>query len=118
VVEEASWKCIVFDAVKTFDDPRERWVFEEMQMRKRGPLEVLALQKQTFLKALVSTLAPAEDRLGETPYLLGAEPSLADFALYGALHPLPFTGNALPKETPHVREWFGRVQKLATPKKG
>ena len=116
VVEEAAWKVVVFDAVKTFDDPRERWVFEEMQMRKRGPLEVMALQKQNFLKGLLATLAPAEDRLGEAPFLLGDAPSLADFALYGALHPLPYTGNALPKETPNVREWFGRVQKLAMPK--
>ncbi len=116
VVEEAAWKCVVFDAVKTFKDPREAWVFEEMQSRKRGPLEVMALQKQNFLKGLVSTLAPAEDRLGEAPFLLGERPSLADFALYGALTPLPYTGNAIPREVPQVRAWYDRVQKLATPR--
>lgn len=113
VVEEAAWKCVVADAEKTFQDPRERWVFVEMQERKRGPLEVMAMRKPEFLKGLVATLRPAEDRLAESSFLLGSEPSLADFALYGALHPLPYTGNAIPKELPHVREWFQRVQKVA-----
>lgn len=114
VVEEAAWRCVVYDAVRTFEDPRERWVFEEIQTRGRGPLEVMALRKPEFLKDLVATLQPAEARLHEAPYLLGEAPSLADFALYGALHPLPYTGNAIPHALPHLRAWFERVGKLGT----
>lgn len=109
VVEEAVWKCVVRDAVKTFEDPRERWVFEEMQTRTRGPLDAYALRKPEFLKALVRTLTPAEERLHEAPHLLGESPSLADFALYGALWPLPYTGNNIPRELPHLRTWFEKV---------
>lgn len=112
VVEEAVWKYVVSDAGKTFEDPRERWVFEEIQTRSRGPLDAYALRKQEFLKGLVSTLQPVEDRLGESTYVLGDAPSLADFALYGALHPLPFTGNGIPTALPKVREWHQRVGKL------
>jgi glutathione S-transferase len=112
VVEEVVWRYVVSDAPKTFDDPRERWVFEEMQTRSRGPLEVMALRKQEFLKGVVGTLAPAEDRLKESTFLLSEAPSLADFALYGAVHPLPFTGNAIPTALPNVRAWFERVAKL------
>jgi len=112
IVEEAGWKCVAFDALKTFDDARERWVFEEIQTRTRGPLEVLNLQKQAHLQSLVKTLAPAEARLGETPYLLGADVSRADFALYGALHIFPFTGNKFPDALTNVRAWWDRVDKL------
>lgn len=114
VVEEMAWRVVAPDARKTFKDPREAWVFEEMQIRKRGDLDEMALQKPKHLKALVSTLGPVEDRLTESPYLLGAQPSLADFALYGALHCIPFTGNELPRETPHVRKWFQTVGALGS----
>jgi glutathione S-transferase len=116
VVEEAVWKVVAPDAEKTFQDPRERWVFVEMQERKRGPLEVMAMRRPEFLKGLVSTLQPAEARLGEAPFLLGAKPSLADFALYGAVHPLPYTGHVVPKDLPNVRAWFERVKALAQPR--
>jgi glutathione S-transferase len=112
VVEEMAWRVAAPGARKTFKDPREAWVFEELQIRKRGDLDELAQQKPKHEKALVATLRPAEDRLAESPYLLGAEPSLADFALYGALHCLPYTGNDIPRETPHVAAWFGRVGKI------
>jgi len=113
VVEEAVWKCVVFDAPKTFSDPREQWVFVELQERKRGPLEVMGLRKQEFLKGLVNVLKPAEDRLAESPFLLGEKPSLADFALFGATEPLPYTGNPIPRELPHLKAWRDRVEKAA-----
>lgn len=112
VVEEMAWRVVAPDARKTFKDPREAWVFEEIQIRKRGDLDEMALQKPKHLKALVATLRPVEDRLAEAPYVLGQEPSLADFALYGALHSLPYTGNEVPRDLPHVRKWFTTVGAL------
>lgn len=112
VVEEMAWRIAAPGARKTFKDPREAWVFEEIQMRKRGDLDELAAQKPKHEKALVGTLASAEARFGEAPYLFGAAPSLADFALYGALHCLPHTGNEIPKAVPNTRAWFDRVGKL------
>ncbi|HET6405045.1 MAG TPA: glutathione S-transferase family protein [Candidatus Thermoplasmatota archaeon] len=112
VVEEMAWRIAAPGARKTFADPREAWVFEELQMRKRGDLDELAAQKPKHEKALVATLKDVEARLGESPYLLGREPSVADFALYGALHCLPYTGNEIPRALPHVRAWFGAVAAL------
>lgn len=111
-VEEMAWRIAAPGARKTFQDPREAWVFEEMQMRRRGDLDELAAQKPKHEKALVATLAAAEDRFGESKFLLGAEPSLADFALYGALHCLPCTGNEIPRALPHTRAWFERVARI------
>lgn len=109
VVEEMAWRVAAPGARKTFKDPREAWVFEELQMRKRGDLDELAAQKPKHEKALVATLKDVEARVAEAPYLFGAEPSLADFALYGALHCLPYTGNEIPKALPKTRAWFQRV---------
>jgi glutathione S-transferase len=106
VVEEAAWRIAAPDARKTFQDPREAWVFEELQMRKRGDLDEYAKQKPRFTKDLVSVMAPVEDRLKESPFLLGDEPSLADFALYGALHCLPYSGNEIPRELGATRKWY------------
>ena len=112
VVEEMAWRVAAPGARKTFKDPREAWVFEEMQIRKRGDLDELAAQKPKHEAALVKTLQDAEARLGETPFLWGAEPALADFALYGALHCLPYSGNEVPKALPKTRAWFERVGKI------
>jgi glutathione S-transferase len=106
VVEEAAWRVAAPDARKTFKDPREAWVFEELQMRKRGDLDEYAKRKPQFTKDLVETLRPVEDRLAESTFLLGDEPGLADYALYGALHCLPYTGNEIPKELKATRKWF------------
>lgn len=116
VVEEASWRVVAPDARKTFKDPREAWVFEEMQRRTRGDLDAYAKRKPEFLKGFVGTLQPVEDRLKASSFLLGDEPSLADFALYGAIHPMPYTGNDIPKELKATRKWFATVAALGSKK--
>ncbi|MGQ0537264.1 MAG: glutathione S-transferase family protein [Methanobacteriota archaeon] len=113
VVEEEVWKYVVSDMVKTFSDPQERWVFEEMQLRKRGPLEIMATRKPEFLGGVKHVCGLAEDRLASKAYLLGDKPSLADFALFGALHPLGLSGNEIPKEFGALRKWHQRVAKLS-----
>jgi len=112
VVEEMVWRYVVADMPKVFSDPQERWVFIELQERKRGPLEVMASRKQEFLGGVEEVCGLAEDLLGEKPFLIGQKPSLADFALYGGLHPLKISGNEIPKKFGKLREWHQRVNKL------
>lgn len=111
-VEELAWRVVAPDARGTFKDPREAWVFEEMQRRRRGDLDEFATQKPKFVQGLVAGLRDTDARLGESPFLLGAQPSVADFALYGALHCLAYTGNEIPRELPHVRKWYATVAGL------
>ncbi|HLE98036.1 MAG TPA: glutathione S-transferase family protein [Candidatus Thermoplasmatota archaeon] len=113
VVEEAVWKYVVADAVPTFRDPIERWVFVEMQERRRGPLEAMAARKPEFLEGVRHVARLSEDLLGANSYLLGDAPSLADAALWGSFSPLWKTGNEIPKEFARLREWQERVAKLA-----
>jgi len=111
-VEELAWRVVAPDARKVFQDPREAWVFEELQRKKRGDLDEMAQLKPKYTKELVAGLANTEARLAEAPFLLGAQPSVADFALYGALHCLPYTGNEIPRELPHVRKWYATTGAL------
>jgi glutathione S-transferase len=106
VVEEAAWKAALPDIVKIFTDPHEAWVFEEMQLRKRGPLAVMKLRQPEFLAELAGILSLVEDALAEHTFVLCDRPSLADFALYGALRPLELAGVDLPGDLPRLRAWY------------
>lgn len=111
VVEEMVWRYVVSDVPRVLRG-QERWIFVEMQERKRGPLEIMAHRKPEFLAGVKEACGLAQDLLDGNDFLLGNEPSLADFAVYGGLHPLKFTGNEIPKEFAALRAWHGRVDAL------
>ncbi len=113
VLEEHVWRYVVSDAPKTFADSRERWVFEEMQTRSRGPLEVMAHRKPEFFAALQKDFDLIESALESRPFLTGGAPALADFAAYGALSPIWTTGNALPDDRKRLAEWRVRVEHVS-----
>lgn len=114
VVEEAVWKYVASDVPKVLEDEQERWIFVEMQERKRGPLELMAQRKGEFLSGVKEVCGLMQDLLSShgQDYVLGPKPSLADFAFYGALHPLKYTGNEIPKDFPTLRQWHERVHEL------
>ena len=112
VVEEMMWRYVVADVPRVLKDDRERWVFVEMQERKRGPLEVMAARKKEFLGGVKKACGLAQDLLDGHKFLLGDEPSLADFALYGGLHPLKFTRQRIPAKFRALQAWHARVDRL------
>ncbi|MHB8586945.1 MAG: glutathione S-transferase family protein [Thermoplasmatota archaeon] len=115
VVEEAVWKFVIAEIPSCLTDGQERWIFVELQERKRGPLHVMGMRKQEFAGGVREVCALAEDLLGDKPFLLADAPSLADFALFGALHPLKFTRQEIPKEFEKLRTWHGKVSSIAGP---
>ena len=61
-----------------------------------------------------SALAPFEEQLGNAPFLTGRI-GLADFALYGQLYYLAFTGELkIPAEMKNLRAFFGRVERISS----
>ena len=59
-------------------------------------------------------LAPFEEQLGIAPFLTGRI-GLADFALYGQLYYLAFTGELkIPAEMKNLRAFFGRVDRISS----
>jgi glutathione S-transferase len=59
-------------------------------------------------------LVPFEEQLGSMPFLTGRI-GLADFALYGQLFYLAFTGELkIPADMKNLRAFFGRVDRITS----
>ena len=112
VTEEKVWRYAVTKVPPVLRDDRERWVFEEMQVRTRGPWHVLEMRREEFRQDMVKELARLDAMLDGREWILG-EPSLADFGVYGSLSPLFTVGEAVPKGLPNLAAWAKRIQALA-----
>jgi glutathione S-transferase len=109
VVEERVWRAVVTHLPAILQDDHERWVFEEMQIRARGPWHVLEARREEFEEDLDRYLGLVDAMVTDSPYLLNA-PSLADCAVYGGLSPLFTAGKSVPRKFPHLAEWVERVR--------
>lgn len=70
-------------------------------------------EREANLQEARDALAPLEEALNEKAFLLGRL-GLGDFALYGQLWQLGFTGELkLPHDLPNLREFFNRVDRLS-----
>lgn len=112
IVEEMVWRYVVPEMPATFQDEHERWVFEELQERKRGPMSGLKEKQPKALADMKGTFGLIELALANSDFLLGEQPSLADFATYGAVSPLAYVGKDIPKDFPKMRAWHQRVGKV------
>jgi glutathione S-transferase len=111
VIEERVWKLVVGRMGATLPDPVERWVFEEIQTRSRGSLELMDRRRAEFRRDLAAYLTMIEDLLRDRSWILG-EPSLADFGIYGSLAPLARVGERIPAKYRGVRAWLDRVRSI------
>ena len=111
VLEEKVWSTVVTKVAPTFRDERERWVFEEIQRRVRGPLERFETLHDEFLEELEPELAWIDTALDGRDWLLG-EPSLADWGVYGGLSPIRLVGENVPDHFEHLPGWIGRVEEI------
>lgn len=111
VLEERVWRAVVTHIPPVLADDHERWVFEEMQTRARGPFSLLAKREEEFRADLAPYLAMVDAMLEGKGWVLG-EPSVADFGIFGGLSPLLTVGEKFPKELVNLRRWAQRIQRL------
>ncbi len=111
VTEERVWRYVVTKVPPVLRDDRERWVFEEMQTRARGPWHVLEARREEFRLDMMKELARIDAILEGREWILG-KPSLADFGVYGSVSPLLTVGEAVPAELPNLAAWVERVRAL------
>ena len=85
--------------------------------RFKGALPILGISEATVAGIETSYegfLAEFSDHLGAHPYLLGARPSLADFAFYGPLYAHlyrdPASGALMQRLAPKVASWVERMK--------
>lgn len=113
MVEDATWPVAAPDvAEKVPEADGERWRFVEFQERKYGDLDELRERRPHLRPAVEAQLDLALDLLGETGFLLGEDPSLVDFSLYGGTHPLVFSGVGFPDGYEALERWRKRVDGL------
>ncbi|MCI4354940.1 MAG: glutathione S-transferase C-terminal domain-containing protein, partial [Thermoplasmata archaeon] len=111
VLEEKIWRAVLTEVPPILGDDRERWVFEEMQTRARGPWHVLVQRRAEFEAEAVETLAMVDRILVDRAWILG-EPSLADFGIFGSLSPWLTVGRRIPPELPHLARWVERIRSM------
>jgi glutathione S-transferase len=95
--------------------PLQASFFEHLSERKYGqdPGSLLHAPRASQLGAVHDVLAPFDEALENKAFLLGRL-GLADFALYGQLWPLTFTGtNRIPAELVRLRALFDRLDRLS-----
>jgi len=105
------WRYVVTKVPRVLHDDVERWVFEEMQTRARGPWHVLEMRREEFRQDMNKHLGLVEAMLEGRDWILG-EPSLADFGIYGSMSPLLTVGEAVPDAFPRLAAWAARIRAL------
>ncbi|HTW39362.1 MAG TPA: glutathione S-transferase family protein [Thermoplasmata archaeon] len=111
VLEERVWRAVVTQVPPTLRDDEERWVFEELQTRARGPWAVLAHRRKEFVADLSGYFGLVDAMLKGREWVLD-EPTVADFGIYGSLSPWTTVGERLPSKYPHLVRWAQRIRDL------
>ncbi len=83
-----------------------------------GFCDRMAAEREANLEQARELLAPLDEALSEQAFLLGRL-GLADFALYGQLWYLGFTGEVrIPRELSNLREFYDRIDRLSSALEG
>ncbi len=113
VVEERVWRVVVTEVPPVLSSDDERWVFEELQVRARGPFAVLRSRQKEFERELQPYFAMIDGMVQDRPYVLEV-PTVADFGLYGSLSPWWTVGRTTPRTYPHLASWARRIRAFGT----
>ena len=77
----------------------------------RGCIDQWRANQKDWLKKLETGLAPFEQMLAHSDFLLAERPLFVDFDLFGMLENFLFSDNyALPKAQPYLRVWHKRMK--------
>ena len=72
----------------------------------RGCIDQWRKDQKVWLKKLEAALAPFEQMLAHSEFLLGERPLFVDFDLFGMLENFLYSGHyPLPKPLPNLRAW-------------
>ena len=111
VLEEKVWRTVVTEVPPVLHTDHERWVFEEMQTRARGPWHVLKSRKAEFEADMLKHLAMVDAMLEGKEWIFGT-PSAADFGVYGGMSPLLTVGRKPPARLVGLRRWVERIRAM------
>ena len=114
-VEDVAFRLDDAFLIPSVADPVERGTLIRHKERKfgRGCVDQWRAQAPQLLSRLVEVLGPLDTMLARDPYLLGDRPTFADYALYGVLGCLTFTGdNDIPAAVKNILRWHAELDAL------
>lgn len=117
-VEGVTFKLTDPHYLASVSDPVERTMILRHKERKFGPgcEERWLAQREELAAEAARLLAPFDQMLAHTPWLLGGEPVYLDFLLYGILGNLTWRGhNGLPPGQENLRDWVARLRDFCFP---
>ncbi len=115
-VEEAIFRVQVPDTIAYWRargaDRLAMWRYVRERKYGAGFCDRMVREREANLARVHEVLAPFEDALSDRPFLF-RRIGLADFALYGTLHSLAFTGEMkIPAEFPAIRAMYDRIDRI------
>ncbi|HEX9046267.1 MAG TPA: glutathione S-transferase family protein [Verrucomicrobiae bacterium] len=93
----------------------EQLQFVRFKERKFGRhcIDQWRADQKIWLKKLENGLAPFEQMLEHSDFLLAERPLFVDFDLFGMVENFLYSGNySLPKSQPHLRDWRRRMKTI------
>lgn len=79
----------------------------------RGCLDEWQASQGALLVQLESLLLPAEQMLGQRPFLLSEKPLFVDFSLFGMIANFLYSGHyQLPASSPRLADWYRRMGRI------
>jgi glutathione S-transferase len=83
-----------------------------MQEIKRGSLELMQLRRPAFKTDMEVHFQILEGILDDRRFLLAETPSLADFAVFGVIYPLHYSGNGIPDKFKRLQAWYDSIDRI------
>ena len=112
-VEGVAFKLADIHHVPAIADLVERTMVIRHKERRygRGCIDEWRAGREALSAQVATLLRPFDAMLAVHPFLLGAQPVYADFALFGVLANLTFNDwNPFPPGLPRLAEWFARMK--------
>ncbi len=110
--EDRYWALVAPFLAPKFTDPVEQWNFTETWERAYGPFEAIRRDPKPQWEVLATSLGELERGLREHEYLLGAQPTGFDFAMFGDFHAGEYAGIPWPRVYSRLRAWYRHVERL------
>jgi len=111
-IEDVAFRLDDAYLIPSMEDVVKRTMLRRYKERKfgKGCIEQWREQAPQLMAKLVDVLEPLDRMLARKPFLLGERPVFADYALYGVLGNLTYTGdNEIPREVKHILRWHARL---------
>ncbi len=111
-IEDVAFRLDDAFLIPSMPDLLKRTLLLRYKERKfgKGCVDQWRAQAPQLMAKLVDLLQPLDRMLARKPFLLGERPVFADYALYGVLGNLTYTGdNEIPREVTHVLRWHKQL---------